>query len=240
MGDQAARHRLDGQLRDRRAGVDRRVQGRPLVGALVDAHQDQRARGVRVAVAALQQVGDRRRRCRRRAGRRRTGPAGGRPRSRAQRAASSRRPDLLGVQLGVGVEQPRAPPRGDVRDGSAPGCRRADRSGLRSGWPTPPTLPAGVNEVRQPLILGGISPDHLAERSDSGARRAEVRRILGVRRRADPPRRRAHRRDQEGRATTSSWWSRRWATPPTTCSTWPDRSCPAPPAARDGHAADRG
>ena len=30
-------------------------------------------------------------------------------------------------------------------------------------------------------------------------------------------------------ATTSSSWSRRWATPPTSCSTWPTRSSPLPP-----------
>ena len=60
MGDQSARHRLDGQLRDRGAGVDRRVAAPSCSSSsLVGAHQDQRARGVRVAVAALEQLGDR-------------------------------------------------------------------------------------------------------------------------------------------------------------------------------------
>ena len=44
-----------------------------------------------------------------------------------------------------------------------------------------------------PLFL--VGPPH--ERFCSGARRTEVRWILGLRRRADPPRRRTHRGDQE-------------------------------------------
>src|ERR1700733_9483029 len=36
---------------------------------------------------------------------------------------------------------------------------------------------------------------------------------------------------QKSRATTSSWWSRRWATPPTGCWSWPSRCAPRHPPA---------
>ena len=72
-----------------------------------------------------------------------------------------------------------------------------------------------------------------------GPRRAEVRRLVRRRRRGHQARRRAHRRRPSRPATTSSSSSPRWATPPTSCSTWPSRSRPLPAGARAGHAAHR-
>ena len=77
------------------------------------------------------------------------------------------------------------------------------------------------------------------ERFDSGARRAEIRRILGIRCRADPPRRRTHRRNQEAgqrrrrRRLGDGRHHRRPARPG-------QAGVPGAAAARDGHAADRG
>ena len=81
--------------------------------------------------------------------------------------------------------------------------------------------------------------------------RAEVRWLVRRRRGRHQAGRPADRRRHARPATTSSWWSPRWATPPTSCSTWPSRSarcrrgasstCCSPRAsgyhgaARDGH-----
>ena len=119
--------------------------------------------------------------------------------------------------------------------GSAPGCghcgRRVGRARigryLRS---------RREKQVRGPLILMG-NPT-LAERADSGARRAEVRRILGGRRRADPAGRRAHRRNQEAgqrrrRGGLRDGRHHRRAARPGPA------GLPGAPAARARHAADR-
>ena len=188
--------------------------------SLVGAQQDQRAGRLGVALPRLSssaiasKVSSPRRPTTKRTGWR--SPQVGRPAGGLQQRGQI----CSSAQLGGGVEDPRAPPGGDRRvDGHRVSAQPVGglhghvarlRGREKSGAPTP--YPC---RNRSPSGWKG---------SDSGARRAEVRRILGGGRRADPPRRRAHRRDQEGRATTSSSSSRRWATPPTTCSTSPSRS----------------
>ena len=72
-----------------------------------------------------------------------------------------------------------------------------------------------------------------------GSRRPEVRRDLGRRSRPDRERSPAHRRDRGVRHTTSASWSRRWATRPTSCSSWPRGLSTTRPTARARHAAHR-
>ncbi|SIP66904.1 hypothetical protein BN9982_50055 [Mycobacterium tuberculosis] len=65
------------------------------------------------------------------------------------------------------------------------------------GYSHIPVVDAESAQAGAPPILD-LSPI-FPGKGNSGARRAEVRRILGGRRRTDSPRRRTHRRHQEAR-----------------------------------------
>jgi hypothetical protein len=90
------------------------VPGRPVVLALVDADHDQRASGVRVVVATLQQPGDRAERLVAATAHDESDGLAMPPRRGPARRLEHRH-QLLVVEDRVGVEHPGTPPRCDVR-----------------------------------------------------------------------------------------------------------------------------
>ena len=224
MHDQAPGHRLDGQVRDRRTGVDRGVEGGAIVFALVSAHQDQRARGVGVAVAAPQQAGHRGEasaspRCPDHEPHRLPMPPGRGPASRLQEGDQ-----LLGRDHRFGVEGPRTPPA--AIGGWIGTWVRARRSagGQRVGQARPRRYRRSGREkqVLRPLILRADIPHFRKGRQWRSSCRstADPRWPTPTGSGASPSASSKPRRP----ATTSSSSSPRWVTPPTNCWTWPSRS----------------
>ena len=110
--DQAARHRLDQQAGQRGAGVHARVHRGVLVWPLVCAQQDQRTGGTRIAVTAVEQIGQPGERVistyADHEAHRLSASPGGCPAGRLQQ-----RDQIVVVNRGDGVEHARTPPRGD-------------------------------------------------------------------------------------------------------------------------------
>ena len=104
----------------------------------------------------------------------------------------------------------------------ARGDRRRDRRGDRR-----PDRRRDRPRGRQGTAESG-APPAVECRDARPPRRPEVRRLVGRRRGPHQARRPAHRARARGRPRRSSSWSRRWATPPTSCSASPPRSPTSP------------